>query len=73
MSVSKYDVLKALVDSQAREQGDEAGWHHVVASIIDVIASEHGSEFDMSEEIYEVIATAIVPGGDESENQVNQT
>lgn len=74
MAVNKYDVLSALIDSQAKEQGDPTGWHHLLVGVVDELSIHHGSEEDLSDAIYDRIASGLLPEKEEeSENQVDQT
>lgn len=63
---SKYEVLSALVDAQADQWGDDAGWHHTIVGVINQISTSHGSEEALADSIYDLIADSAVASDDEA-------
>lgn len=74
---TKYEVLAALIEADHDRWGsDDLGLHHVIKGVVGVIAQTHGSEEELADAVYELIADSYVPtakNGDEVENQVDQT
>ena len=74
---TKYDVLASLIDADHdRWGGDDMGLHHVVSGVVGLISQTHGSEEDLADAIYDLIADSYVTtkkNGEEVENQVDQT
>lgn len=61
MATTKYDLLAALIDAQAKEERDEAGWHHVLGAVVGILSETHGSEEALSEAVFDYIADSVVP------------
>lgn len=67
--VNRYDLLEALIDVTVETEGDPAGWHHVVVSVLRAISdaelvTEDGSELPsgaLINVVFERIASALIP------------
>ncbi|EQM83407.1 hypothetical protein [Microbacterium maritypicum] len=58
---TKYDVLRALVDLDRDKWGDQMGLHNVITNIIDAISETRGSEEELADGIYDIIAESFTP------------
>ncbi len=57
---TKYDVLSTLIKRDAESHGDDLhGYHHTLLAVVDTIATSHGSEDQLAEAIYDVIAESF--------------
>ena len=57
---TKYDVLATLIKRDAESHGeDRLGYHHTLVAIVDTIATSHGSEEQLAEAIYNIIADSF--------------
>ncbi len=74
---TKYEVLASLIEADhERWGGDDMGLHHVIGGVVGVISKTHGSEEELADAIYELIADSYVTtskNGEKVENQVDQT
>jgi hypothetical protein len=69
MSTTKYDLLSALIDAQAAESRDEAGWHHILGAVVGIISETHGSEEALADSLFDYIADSVVVKNDDDEGE----
>lgn len=73
---TKYDVLRALIDLDRDKWGDQSGLHDLIVGVVDIISETHGSEAELADAVYDMIADGFVPdrtkGSSSDENQVHQ-
>ena len=66
MATTKYDLLAALIEAQAKESVDELGWHYLLMGVINRLGESYGSEEALSNELFSFLADSAVPQDEEA-------